>query len=150
MRQRHFHRTILTLLALGAGLLSAAAAGCSGGGADAPGGQGAVGGRGAGSGSASAGVLATFIELGSDKCIPCIQMRPVMAEIQSTYADQVRVVFHDVWTDEGAPYARQYGIRVIPTQVFLDAEGREYYRHEGYFPTAEVVKILALQGVKTQ
>lgn len=109
-----------------------------------------MGGRAPGSGSPAAGVLVTFVELGSDKCIPCIQMRAVMDEIQSTYGDQVRVVFHDVWTDAGAPYARQYGIRVIPTQVFLDAQGREYYRHEGYFPTAEVVKILALQGVKAR
>ena len=90
----------------------------------------------------------TFVELGSDKCIPCIKMRPVMQEIQDRYGDQVRIVFYDVWTPDGQPYARQYGIRVIPTQVFLDAEGQEYFRHEGYFPTSEVVKILALKGVR--
>ena len=90
----------------------------------------------------------TFVELGSDKCIPCIKMRPVMQEIQDRYGDQVRVVFYDVWTPDGQPYARRYGIRVIPTQVFLDAKGQEYFRHEGYFPTSEVAKILALKGVR--
>jgi thioredoxin 1 len=96
----------------------------------------------------AAGALVTFVELGSDRCIPCIKMRSVMQEIQDRYGDQVRIVFYDVWTTEGRPYAGHYGIRVIPTQVFLDAQGQEYFRHEGYFPTSEVAKILALQGVR--
>ena len=90
----------------------------------------------------------TFIELGSERCIPCIKMQAVMQEIQDKYRNQVRIVFYDVWTPDGQPYARQYGIRVIPTQVFLDAEGQEYFRHEGYFPTAEVAEVLALKGVR--
>lgn len=89
----------------------------------------------------------TFIELGSVRCIPCRMMQPVMDEIRRAYPDQVEVVFYDVWTEEGSPYAREYGIRVIPTQVFLDAEGREYYRHEGFFPLEEVEKVLGMQGV---
>jgi thioredoxin 1 len=28
---------------------------------------------------------------------------------------------------------RQYGIRVIPTQIFYDAEGKERFRHEGFY-----------------
>jgi len=147
MKHRHGGSCSLARFALGAAVFAAVVAGCSGGGDgnDAPGGSASR----SSSGSAEAAApVVTFVELGSDKCVPCIQMRPVMEEIESQYGHQVRVVFHDVWTDEGAPYARQYRIRVIPTQVFLDAQGREYYRHEGYFPTAEVVKILALQGVK--
>jgi len=58
------------------------------------------------------------------------------------------VVFHDVWTDEGRPYANIYKIRLIPTQVFLDKDGKEYFRHEGFFPKEELVKILKLKGVK--
>ena len=90
----------------------------------------------------------TFVELGSDRCIPCIQMREVMKQVEDRYGEQVRIVFHDVWTPEGEPYARQYRIRVIPTQVFLDAQGQEYFRHEGYFPIAGVAEILALKGVR--
>ena len=33
----------------------------------------------------------TFIELGSERCIPCIKMQPVMKEIKERYGDQVRV-----------------------------------------------------------
>ena len=90
----------------------------------------------------------TFIELGSVRCIPCIKMQDVMKEIQREYRDQVQIVFYDVWTEAGKPYARQYGIRVIPTQVFLDEKGNEYFRHEGYFPKEELVQVLRQKGVR--
>lgn len=90
----------------------------------------------------------TFIELGSVGCIPCKMMQPIMEEIEKEYGNQVKVIFHDVWTKEGQPYAEKYRIRVIPTQVFLDKEGNEYYRHEGFFPKEELVKVLKMQGVK--
>ena len=92
--------------------------------------------------------LVTFIELGSVNCIPCKAMQPVMESIRKKYPDQVNVLFYDVWTKEGQPYGQKFRIRVIPTQVFLDKDGKEYYRHEGFFPEEELVKILAKGGVK--
>jgi thioredoxin 1 len=90
----------------------------------------------------------TFIELGSVRCIPCQQMQSVMKSIEEKYADQVKVVFHDVWTPEGKPFGEKYGIEAIPTQVFLDENGKEFFRHMGYFPEEELVKILNMKGVK--
>ncbi len=92
--------------------------------------------------------LVTFVELGSVNCIPCRMMQPVMRDIESTYRGQVKVVFHDVWTEEGKPYAKQFGIRVIPTQVFLDANGVEYFRHEGFFSKEQLVAVLKAKGVQ--
>ena len=91
--------------------------------------------------------LVTFVELGSVRCIPCKKMQPIMKEIEQEYAGKVKVVFHDVWTEAGKPYSKKYGIRVIPTQVFLDRDGTEYFRHEGYFPKDELVKVLKQKGV---
>lgn len=90
----------------------------------------------------------TFIELGSVRCIPCQQMQPVMDTIRARYEKQVNVVFHDVWTQQGAPFADKYGVSAIPTQVFLDENGQEYFRHVGFFPLEELVKILNQKGVK--
>ena len=92
-------------------------------------------------------IKVTFVELGSVNCIPCKMMQPIMKEIEEEYSNQVKVVFHDVWTEQGRPYAIQYGIRVIPTQVFLDKDSKEYFRHEGFFPKEELVKILKKQDV---
>ena len=93
-------------------------------------------------------VKVTFIELGSIKCIPCKMMQPIMNEIEEEYKGQVKVVFYDVWTSEGKPYAQKYGVRVIPTQVFLDKDGNEYFRHEGFFAKDELIKVLKKQGVQ--
>lgn len=93
-------------------------------------------------------VKVTFVELGSVNCIPCKQMQPVMKAIEEKYAGQVKVIFYDVWTDAGKPYAQQYKIRVIPTQVFLDENGQEFFRHEGFFPLAEIEKLLKEKGIK--
>ncbi len=89
----------------------------------------------------------TFIELGSVNCIPCKQMQPVMKSIEEKYKGQVKVVFYDVWKDN-IP-AKQYGIKLIPTQVFLDENGKEILRHEGFFAEEEIDKFLVSQGLKT-
>ena len=90
----------------------------------------------------------TFIELGSVKCIPCKKMQPIMKSIEEKYGDQVKVIFHDVWTPEGQPFGDKFGINAIPTQVFLDAEGNEFYRHEGFFLEEELIEVLKGKGVK--
>ncbi|MBA7559020.1 thioredoxin [Candidatus Atribacteria bacterium 1244-E10-H5-B2] len=93
-------------------------------------------------------IKVTFVELGSVKCIPCKQMQPIMKEIEEEYKGQVKVVFYDVWTAEGKPYIKEFGIRAIPTQVFLDKDGKEYFRHQGFFAKDELVEVLKMQGVK--
>lgn len=93
-------------------------------------------------------IKVTFIELGSVRCIPCKKMQPIMEMIKKEYKGQVKVIFYDVWTREGRPYAYKYKIRLIPTQVFLDKDGNEYFRHVGFFPKEELVKILMQKGVK--
>lgn len=90
----------------------------------------------------------TFIELGSVKCIPCKKMQPIMKSIEEKYGDQVKVIFYDVWTPEGQPFGDKFGINAIPTQVFLDVAGKEFFRHEGYFPEEELIEVLKGKGVK--
>jgi thioredoxin 1 len=90
----------------------------------------------------------TFVELGSVNCIPCKQMQPIMKSIEEKYGKQVKVTFYDVWKDDQKKYAQQYGIKLIPTQVFLDENGKEFFRHEGFYPEAEIDKLLQGKGLK--
>ncbi len=89
----------------------------------------------------------TFVELGSVKCVPCIQMQPIMKSVEEKYGDQIEVIFYDVWTDEGHKYAEIYKIQLIPTQVFLDENEKEIFRHVGFFPETEIDKFLQEQGL---
>lgn len=88
----------------------------------------------------------TFIELGADRCIPCREMQPIMRQIALAYKDKVQVVFYDVWKDPEP--GRTYKIQLIPTQVFVDSEGREFHRHVGLYPKAEIVKLLKSRGLE--
>ena len=92
--------------------------------------------------------MITFVELGSVKCIPCRKMQPVMKAIEDKYDDQIKVIFYDVWKSDQRKYGEEYDIRLIPTQVFLDKDGKEIFRHEGFFPEAEIDKFLQKQGLK--
>jgi len=94
----------------------------------------------------SSNALVTFIELGSTKCIPCQKMEPILKAIEQEYSDQIRVVFYDVWQDKTP--GKKYGIRLIPTQVFLDKNGNEFFRHEGFFPKEEIDNLLSSKGLK--
>ena len=89
----------------------------------------------------------TFIELGSVNCIPCKQMQPVMKSIEDKYGDRVKVIFYDVWKADQKQYAQKYGIRLIPTQVILDEKGKEFFRHEGFYPESEIDKLLKDKGL---
>ena len=94
--------------------------------------------------------LVTFVELGSVKCVPCRQMQPVMEAVGKKYGDQIAIVFHDVWKSEERQYAEKYDIRVIPTQVFLDRDGKEFFRHEGFFPEEAIDTLLQKRGLKAR
>lgn len=75
--------------------------------------------------------LPRLVDLGADRCVPCKMMKPILDEFQRDYADRFVTEFIDVWKNPDA--GKQYGIRVIPTQIFYDAEGNERFRHEGFY-----------------
>lgn len=87
----------------------------------------------------------TFIELGADRCLPCRAMQPIMRELAREFKGQLQVVFYDVWKDPRP--ARKYGIQLIPTQVFIDQNGKEFFRHVGFFPKEELLQVLKMKGV---
>jgi thioredoxin 1 len=87
----------------------------------------------------------TFIELGSKTCIPCKQMVPVMAAVEKDFGSQIEVVFVDVKQERKK--AREFGVRLIPTQIFQDSTGTEFYRHEGFLPQSEIEKLLLEKGL---
>ena len=84
----------------------------------------------------------TFIELGSVRCIPCQKMQKVIKKVEEKYPTEVKTIFYDVWTPEGKKAAKDFDFDVIPTQIFLDENGKEYFKHEGYFPYEELEKII--------
>ena len=86
-----------------------------------------------------------MLEIGSVGCIPCDQMKPVMEKLRTNYKDKLEVLFIDVKKDRENP--RRFGITMIPTQVFLNKEGKEFHRHIGFYAYEEIVPVLKKQGI---
>ena len=81
--------------------------------------------------------LPRLVDLGADKCIPCKMMAPILEDLKTNYAGRLQVEFIDVWKNEGAGQA--YGIRMIPTQIFISSTGQELFRHEGFFSKDDIL-----------
>jgi thioredoxin 1 len=79
-------------------------------------------------------------EFGAKTCIPCREMKEVMAALKISHGDQVE--FRMVYSDEEMPMFEKNKIMLIPTQVFFDASGKEVDRHIGALPKEEVLKKL--------
>jgi thioredoxin 1 len=93
-------------------------------------------GGGAGGGGATT-TLPRLVDLGADKCVPCKMMAPILEELRAEQAGRFEVVFIDVWKNKEE--AEKYGIDLIPTQIFYAADGRELFRHEGFFAKEEIL-----------
>jgi hypothetical protein len=65
-------------------------------------------------------------------------MAPILAELKRELAGRLIVNFVDVWQHEGIGEA--YGIKIIPTQIFYDAAGKELARHEGFISKANILE----------
>ena len=88
--------------------------------------------------------LPKLIDLGAGWCQPCKMMKPVLDELRKEYKGQLDVVYIDVDKDKNA--GSKYSIRVIPTQVFMDAKGKEFNRHEGYMSKQDIVDQFKARG----
>jgi thioredoxin 1 len=82
-------------------------------------------------------ILPRLVDLGADKCIPCKMMAPVLADLKTNYAGRLEVEFIDVWKNPDA--GKPYKIKLIPTQIFFDAKGKERFRHEGFFGKEDIL-----------
>lgn len=77
-----------------------------------------------------------LLELGSHSCIPCKEMMPILAEL-NTEQTAFRVSFVDVWDAEEK--SAQYNVELIPTQIFFDADGNELFRHVGFYSKEKIL-----------
>lgn len=94
--------------------------------------------------NAAASGLPTVAEFGAATCVSCKEMKIVLDGVAQRSQGKAHVLIIDISKDRAAGYA--YGIQLMPTQVFFDAQGREIGRHIGKLSEAEVMAALGLGG----
>ena len=81
--------------------------------------------------------LPALIDIGAGTCIPCKMMAPILEELKKELSSRLVVQFIDL--NKFPDVAQVYGIRVMPTQIFYDASGKELFRHEGFYSKEDIL-----------
>jgi thioredoxin 1 len=71
-------------------------------------------------------------DFGSENCIPCKTMKGILDPMMVEYKGKVDIRIINVYEDKER--TQQFRIVTIPTQVFIDADGKELFRHIGVYP----------------
>ena len=101
----------------------------------------------AGSGGTRATVgIPRIVDLGKGECIPCKMMAPILEELRVEYRGRVIIEVIDIGDKPEA--VKEYGMRVMPTQIFFDAHGDEVWRHEGFLAKEAIIDKLNDMGVE--
>lgn len=86
------------------------------------------------------------IDLGARSCQQCKKMAPILESLANEYTGKAAVLFIDVSKDKAA--ADRFKVRMIPTQIFFDARGKEIKRHIGFMDKAAIVRELRTAGLR--
>jgi len=81
--------------------------------------------------------LPRLVDVGADKCIPCIKMAPILDALREDFTGQMEVTFVDAWKNREE--AAAYGVQMIPTQIFYGSDGQELYRHTGFYGRGDIL-----------
>jgi len=69
----------------------------------------------------------------------------VLESLRKELGASVRIDFVDIKTD--SKKAEKANIKLIPTQIFYDAKGKEVFRHEGFFAKEEILNVMKEKGL---
>lgn len=112
--------------------------------------------------------LPILIDFGADYCDPCRQLAPIIEELNSELQGKAIIRYVDIVAYPDI--ARDYPVSVIPTQIFIDAEGNPYdpessvapmirytlkstdehvyTAHEGFITKEDLITVLTDMGMK--
>jgi thioredoxin 1 len=86
----------------------------------------------------------TFLEFGAKGCSGCRHMEPILDDIKKDFPDKIKVIFHNLTTEEGLIHSKAFGILMIPSQVILNRRGKEIFRHTGTIEKDELLSIMKI------
>ncbi|KOR26114.1 thioredoxin family protein [Clostridium sp. L74] len=92
------------------------------------------------------GKIPVLLELSSPTCGPCRKMTPIIKEIKEEYKNKVDT--HIVDLTKNPQFGDKYKVSVVPTQVFLDKDGKVFLRHEGMLTKDEIIDIINKMGIR--
>jgi len=88
--------------------------------------------------------LPCLVEFGTGTCAECRQMAQVLGELAPLVKGKVDIIHVDAEVHLGE--VQRWRVRIVPTQILVDAHGEELWRHEGVIAAAELRKRIEASG----
>ncbi len=86
-----------------------------------------------------AGSLPAIIDFYADWCSPCKMVAPILEELSEEYKDKIKV--YKIDTEEEQELAAVFGIRSIPSLLFIPMEGQPQMA-QGALPKATFKEVI--------
>lgn len=83
--------------------------------------------------------LPKMVDFWSPTCPPCKAMLPILAELHEEYDHAFKLVKVDTSKPENRDLAIQNKIQYIPTQIFYDENGKQLFRHTGFYSKEDIL-----------
>jgi len=80
-----------------------------------------------------------FLEFGATTCASCKAMKNVLDEVKKRKSKEVLVIFMNLNQKKAQEYADNFNINMIPTQILINKEGVEFFRHTGFIAYDELL-----------
>lgn len=90
--------------------------------------------------------LPRLVDVGGTACPPCRMMVQVLDELEREYARQL--VVERIDSNAHPELKAAFNVLIIPTQIFLDADGTELARNEGFISKEDIVAKWAALGIE--
>jgi thioredoxin 1 len=87
-----------------------------------------------------------LLEFGRGWCKPCKYMKPILDDTAKLFNGKAVVLTVDM--DVNKDLVRKFGIRVMPTQIFLQPDGKEFFRNEGTLEREQIAQVFAKMGAQ--
>lgn len=84
----------------------------------------------------------TVVELGGNGCKPCLKMDTVLKKLSDIYNNKVKIITYKLVDDSSMVIAKYFGVNMIPTQIVLNKDGLEVFRHTGFLSEKELSAII--------
>jgi thioredoxin 1 len=93
----------------------------------------------------SAKQVPILLEFGRGWCIPCKYMKPILEDMSTAYQGKAIVTTVDM--DANKDLVASFRVRMMPTQVFLTPDGKEFFRNEGTLERNQIAHVFSKMGL---
>ena len=83
-----------------------------------------------------------LIQFTTTNCLPCKIMKPWLENLRKCYANSINIIEINLEEAHNERYGEILQIDTLPTQIYVNSENKEVFRHEGLDPNQSIQRTL--------